>query len=127
MPVPSTKLGLPAERKGESADVIATPGRTCSGWHVIGVTRKATEAEDIAAAVSAAPGVAALSGGRLGGVGTYLPGRRVTGVVIRDNDLEVHIIGRYGVSVAEIAAEVRRAVEPYAGDRTVHVIIEDLA
>jgi hypothetical protein len=84
-------------------------------------------AEDIAAAVSAAPGVAALSGGRLGGVGTYLPGRRVTGVVLRDNDLEVHIVGRYGVPVAEIAAEVRRAVEPYAGDRTVHVIVEDLA
>jgi hypothetical protein len=87
----------------------------------------AEEAEDIAAAVSAAPGVAALSGGRLGGVGTYLPGRRVTGVVLRDNDLEVHIVGRYGVPVAEIATEVRRAVEPYAGERTVHVIIEDLA
>ena len=87
----------------------------------------AKEAEDIAAAVSAAPGVAALSGGRLGGVGTYLPGRRVTGVVLRDNDLEVHSVGRYGVPVAEIAAEVRRAVEPYAGERTVHVIIEDLA
>ena len=71
--------------------------------------------------------MAALSGGRLGGVGTYLPGRRVTGVVLRDNDLEVHIVGRYGVPVAEIAAEVRRAVEPYAGERTVHVIIEDLA
>lgn len=85
------------------------------------------EAEDIAAAVSAAPGVAALSGGRLGGVGTYLPGRRVTGVVVRADDLEVHVIGRYGVSVTEIAADVRRAVEPYAGDRTVHVIIEDLA
>ena len=87
----------------------------------------AKAAEDIAAAVSAAPGVAALSGGRLGGIGTYLPGRRVTGVVIRDEDLEVHVIGRYGVSVAEIAADVRRAAEPYAGDRTVHVIIEDLA
>jgi hypothetical protein len=66
-------------------------------------------AEDIAAAVSAAPGVAALSGGRLGGVGTYLPGRRVTGVVIRDDDLEVHVIGRYGVSVTEIAVDVRRS------------------
>jgi uncharacterized alkaline shock family protein YloU len=83
--------------------------------------------EEIAAAVSAAPGVASLSGGRLGGVGTYLPGRRVTGVVVRDDDLEVHLIARYGVPVAEIAAGVRQAVEPYAGDRTVHVIIEDLA
>jgi hypothetical protein len=81
----------------------------------------------IAVAVSAAPGVATLSGGRFGGVGTYLPGRQVTGIVIRDQDLEVHVVGRYGVPVAQIAAEVRRAVEPYAGDRTVHVIIEDLA
>ena len=88
---------------------------------------KAENAEQIAAAVSAASGVASLSGGRLGGVGTYLPGRRVTGVVIRDDELELHVIGRYGTSVAEIAAGVRRAVEPFAGDRTVHVIIEDLA
>jgi uncharacterized alkaline shock family protein YloU len=85
------------------------------------------EAEQIATAVSAVPGVAALSGGRLGGVGTYLPGRRVTGVVLREDDLEVHVVGRYGVPVAEIAAAVRQAAEPYVGDRTVHVIIEDLA
>jgi hypothetical protein len=85
------------------------------------------KAEQIAAAVGASPEVASLSGGRLGGVGTYLPGRRVTGVVIRDDELEVHVVGRFGVPVAEIAAAVRRAVEPYADDRTVHVIIEDLA
>jgi uncharacterized alkaline shock family protein YloU len=90
-------------------------------------TASIPDADAIAVAVSAASGVAALSGGRFGGVGTYLPGRRVTGVVIGDDDLEVHVVGRYGVPVAEIAAEVRRAVEPYAGDRTVHVIIEDLA
>jgi hypothetical protein len=87
----------------------------------------AENAELIAAAVGAVPGVASLSGGRLGGVGTYLPGRRVTGVVTRDDEIEVHVIGRYGTPVTEIASEVRRAVEPFAGDRTVHVIIEDLA
>jgi hypothetical protein len=90
-------------------------------------TAPVPDADAIAIAVSAASGVAALSGGRFGGVGTYLPGRRVTGVVIGDGDLEVHVVGRYGVPVAQIAADVRRAVEPYAGDRTVHVIIEDLA
>jgi hypothetical protein len=86
-----------------------------------------TKADDVAAAVAAAPGVAALSGGRLGGVGTYLPGRRVTGVVVRDGDIEVHVIGRYGVPVGTIAAEVRRAAEPFASGQPVHVIIEDLA
>jgi len=87
----------------------------------------AENAEQIAAAVSAAPGVASLSGGRLGGVGTYLPGRRITGVVVREHELEVHVVGRYGVPVSEIAAAVRRAAEPFADDHTVNVIIEDLA
>jgi hypothetical protein len=86
-----------------------------------------TKADEVAAAVAAAPGVAALSGGRLGGVGTYLPGRRVTGVIVRDGDIEVHVIGRFGVPVGAIAAEVRRATEPFASGQPVHVIIEDLA
>jgi hypothetical protein len=86
-----------------------------------------TTADAVAAAVAAAPGVSRLSGGHLGGVATYLPGRRVTGVVLREEDMEVHVIGRYGTPVGEIAAEVRQAAEPFAGGRPVHVIIEDLA
>lgn len=86
-----------------------------------------TRAEEVAAAVAAAPSVVALSAGRLGGVGTSLPGRRVTGVVVRDGDIEVHVIGRYGVPVGAIAAEVRRAAEPFANGQPVHVIIEDVA
>ena len=78
------------------------------------------------------PGVSRLSGGHLGGVGTYLPGRRVTGVVLREEDMreedmEVHVMGRYGIPVGNIAAEVRQAAEPFAGGRPVHVIIEGLA
>jgi hypothetical protein len=86
-----------------------------------------TTADEVAAAVAAAPGVSRLSRGHLGGVGTYPPGRRVTGVVLREEDLEVHVIGRYGTPVGAIAAEVRQAAEPFAGGRPVHVIIEDLA
>ena len=86
-----------------------------------------TKADEVAAAVAAAPGVAALSGGRPGGVGTYVPSRRVTGVVVREGDIEVYVIGRHGVPVGTIAAEVRRAAEPFASGQPVHVIIEDLA
>lgn len=86
-----------------------------------------TEADLLARAVGTAPAVAALSGGRLGGAGTYLPGRRVTGIVIRDDAVHVHIVGRYGYRAEAIAADVRRAAEPFAGGRPVHVIIEDLA
>jgi len=86
-----------------------------------------TAADEVAAAVAAAPGVSRLSGGHLGGVGTYLPGRRITGVLLREEDMEVHVIGRHGTPVARIAAAVRQAAEPFAGGRPVHVIIEDLA
>ena len=68
-----------------------------------------------------------LVGGRLGGAGAYLPGRRITGVAVRDQDIEVHVIGCYGVPVGTIAAEVRRAAESFASGYPVHVIIEDLA
>jgi hypothetical protein len=115
-------MSLPREDDHPALGASAASGSASSS-----LSASARGADEIAAAVSAAPGVAALSGGRLGGVGTYLPGRRVTGVVIRDEDLEVHVVGRYGVPVARIAADVRRAVEPYAAERTVHVVIEDLA
>jgi hypothetical protein len=48
-------------------------------------------------------------------------------VVVREGDIEVHVIGRYGVPVGTIAAEVRHAAEPFASGQPVHVIIEDLA
>ena len=44
-------------------------------------------ADSIAAAVLAVPGVAALHPGMFGEVGTYLPGRRVTGVRITDDEV----------------------------------------
>jgi len=90
----------------------------------VGAGSAVTTADEVAAAVAAAPGVSRLSGGHLGAVGTYLPGRRVTGVVLREEDVEVRVIGRYGIPVGNIAAEVRQAAEPFAGGRPVHVIIE---
>lgn len=84
-----------------------------------------TDADLIAAAVRSTPTVADLSGGPYG-EGTYLPGRRVLGVRVGEA-VEIHVVGRYGVTVATIAADVRRSVRPLVGDRPVHVVIEDLA
>lgn len=80
----------------------------------------------MAQAVRSAPGVVRLSGGPYGGVGTYLPGERVTGVVLDPETVEVHVAGAYGTTVAEIAAEVRRAVAPLAVERRIDVVIEEL-
>lgn len=80
----------------------------------------------IAAAVSGCALVARLSGGLAGEVATYLPGRRVTGVRVGLDRVSVHVVGRYGPPVAEIAGQVQDAVRPLAGDRTIEVVVDDL-
>lgn len=83
-------------------------------------------ADAVAAAVLACPGVSRLSGGRYGQVATYLPRRRVTGVQVDQSRIQVHVVGRYGLTVDDIAAQVRASVRLFAGDRPVDVAIDDL-
>lgn len=83
----------------------------------------------VAAAVLACPAVAALSGGPAGSAATYLPGRRVRGVVVREAvhggppDVAVHVVALFGTPIAEVAGQVRAATSATApGSRTdVHV------
>ena len=84
-----------------------------------------TPAEVVAAAVLAVPGVVALHGGRFGGLGTYLPGRRVTGVRIDDEGTEVHVVVSDRVPVPQTAARVQRAVSAIA-PMPVRVHVEDI-
>ncbi len=84
------------------------------------------DAEAVSTAVERCPTVAALFGGALHEVATYLPGRRVSGVRVRDDRVEVHVVVRWGVNVEELDAEVRAAVAPLVGDRAVDVHVADL-
>lgn len=81
----------------------------------------------IADAAVAVPGVSGLSGGPLGVVATYLPGERVEGVAVRDDEVEVDIVAEYGVPLRPLADEVRAAVAPLCADRPVNVVVADLA
>ena len=62
--------------------------------------REIDAAEIVADAVLAIPEVADLHGGQFGEVETYLPGRRVTGVVVDENSCAVHISVHYPADVA---------------------------
>lgn len=84
------------------------------------------DAEQVATAVVGCPTVAGLGADLPGEVATYLPGRRVAGVRVAPGHVEVHVVGRYGPSVAEIAAEVRRAVAAAVGTVQVDVHVDDL-
>lgn len=84
-----------------------------------------TTADDVAQSVLAVPGVAALHGGMFGEVGTYLPGRRVLGVRLRDDSTDVHVSVLLGYPVRQIADQVRRAVGQVVPG-PVHVVVEDV-
>ncbi|MEJ5946634.1 hypothetical protein WDZ17_15150 [Pseudokineococcus basanitobsidens] len=89
-------------------------------------------AELVRDAVLAAPGVVRLHAGALGEVGTYLPGRRVTGVRVTDAQVEVHVVAALGTPVAHTSAAVMTAVAGVPASaglagRPVHVVVEDVA
>lgn len=82
-------------------------------------------AENIAEAVLALPGVVDLHSGLFGEVATYLPGRRVSGIAVRDEDGEVHIVADLSHDLQEVAASVRDVAESMTGLPFV-VVIEDI-
>nr|WP_184546006.1 hypothetical protein [Streptosporangium becharense] len=77
----------------------------------------------VAEAVRNSPDVVGLSAGPFGTVATYLPGERVPGVALREDEVEVAVVVRLGRPLPEIAAGVRAAVAPLVGDRPVNVHI----
>lgn len=82
-------------------------------------------ADLVAAAVMSVPGVAGLHTGSFGEVATYLPGRRVNGVRLRQETTEVHVTLVYGVPVLETAEKIRLAVTALVAT-AVEVSIEDI-
>lgn len=84
------------------------------------------DADVIAAAALACPGVTALHGGPLNDVVAYLPGRTVKGVRLAPDHVEVHVVARYGTVLPTVAEDVRKAVTPLAGGLPLEVHIDDV-
>jgi uncharacterized alkaline shock family protein YloU len=85
-----------------------------------------TEADLVAQAARSVPGVHDLHGGVVGEVATYLPGRRVTGVRLRDEGCAVHVVLDWDADIAGTAERVRAAVRSLVSG-PVDVTVEDVA
>jgi len=83
-------------------------------------------ADAVAALVLAVPGVARLHPGRFGEVATYLPGRRVTGVKLTDDRVEVHVVIADDEPIRALAQQIHAAVAAVV-TVPVQVFVEDLA
>lgn len=76
------------------------------------ITEAGQVADNVAQAALSVPDVTGLHPGPYGGVGTYLPGRRVTGVRLGEDLTEVHVIVSMDADVLLVAEAIRQAVEP---------------
>jgi len=84
------------------------------------------DVDAVAAAVLGCAGVAGLDGGRFGELTSYLPGRKVPGVVVSGGRVTVQIRSQWAVTAPELAARITEVVAPLAGRRPVDVMIADI-
>jgi hypothetical protein len=79
-------------------------------------------------AALATEGVHSMGRGRFVEAATYEGGEKVSGVVVRPEELEIHIVARYPLPkpIPEIARGIMERVAPQAGDRKTVVVVEDL-
>ncbi len=80
----------------------------------------------VARAATSCNSVAGLSPGPFGDVATYLPHRRVHGVRIAADHLEVRIVATWGPQLPGLGEVVRMAVRPVAGTLPVEIFIDDI-
>jgi hypothetical protein len=66
--------------------------------------------------------------GRFVEAATYEGGEKVSGVVVRPEELEIHIVARYPLPkpIPEISRSIMERVAPQVGDRRTTVVVEDL-
>ncbi len=86
------------------------------------------DVDAVAAAVTACPGVSALFGGRSDVVASYLPGRRVAGVEVtaKPPTVTIHVRSRWGVTAAELLAQIASAVSPLLHGQRLEVVVADI-
>ena len=75
------------------------------------------DVDAVAAAVAGCAGVAALDGGPFGEVASYLPGRKVAGVVVGNGRVTVQVRSRWGILAADLAAGITAGLSSLPGRR----------
>ena len=98
------------------------PGGSRPGSAVI----EGIDIDAVVAAVRGCAGVSGLDGGQFGEVASYLPGRKVEGVVVSGGRVRVQIRSQWAVPAPELAALIKAVLVPLTGHRPVDVVIADI-
>ena len=78
------------------------------------------------AAVSNCPGVAGVGSGTLAALTTYLPGRRIPGIRINPESIELEIVANWDATAAAIGRHIRAAIAGLVSGRRVDITIADI-
>jgi uncharacterized alkaline shock family protein YloU len=78
------------------------------------------------AAVSSCPGVARVGSGSLAALTTYLPGRRIPGIRINPDTVELEVIAEWDSNASDISRSVQAVVADLVGTRRVDITIADI-
>jgi hypothetical protein len=105
---------------------VPVPVEATDVWSGTVIEPVPTTVDDIAALVLAVPDVVRLHAGRFGEVATYLPGRRVTGIKVGDDTVEVHVVVAARTPIRQTAQLIHAAVATLVAT-PVHVYVEDVA
>lgn len=84
------------------------------------------DVDEVVRIVLSCPSVARMAPGTAVEVATYFPGRRVPGVRLVDDAVEVHVVAHYGQRLPDVGDEVRRALADVVGGHRVEIFIDDL-
>ncbi|CAN5807991.1 hypothetical protein BH23ACT12_BH23ACT12_24150 [soil metagenome] len=90
------------------------------------MTHHGVDAEAVAERALQSRSVSGLYPGGAVEVATYLPGKRISGVRVREDEVEIHVVARWASPLTEVAEEVRSLVSPLAGGLPVSVYIDDV-
>jgi hypothetical protein len=85
------------------------------------------DVDDIEAAVLRCAGVASLGSGTIGELATYLPGRRVPGIRVTPELVELEICAAWGPPAKLIASQIWEALATVVTDRPIEILITDIA
>jgi hypothetical protein len=119
-------VDVPVPMPVEEPVSVPVPVEAGQPWAGTVIEAVPTTADEIAALVLGVSDVVRLHAGRFGEVATYLPGRRVTGVKLGDELIEVHVVIAGQVPVQQTAQAIHEAVATLVAT-PVHVFVEDVA
>lgn len=125
--------GTATTRAGTAGTVTtgAGPGGTVSSgppaWSPSVPVTMVDELQVLAERLAALPAIERLSAGPHGTVAVHRPGRRITGLRLVADHLEIHVVLAPGYSVAEAAAQVAATVAPMIPADLVDLHVDDVA